>query len=599
MLLFLFSGNFLFAQEKPDYYLKEIIVTANRFPATLADINRSITIIKADEIQKAPAHSVEELLEYLVGVDIQTRGAFGVQSDLTIRGSSFEQTLVLIDGIKVSDPQTGHHNLNIPLTLNDIKKIEILKGQGSRLYGPNAFGGVINIITKKANENSTNLHISFGEHDFFQGDVSLSFPFSSGKNLFSFSRKKSKGYRPNTDFDISTFYYTMSFDFNLGKLDLSASYLDKKFGAYCFYSDQYPNEWESINTFFFNASACFQKGGVTVFPKLHYRKKNDDFILDRERPDWFRNKHKTDDYGFEIQGNVNSKLGASAFGFEVGRDEINSSNLGDHTYQKAGIFWEHRFIHNQKVIIVPGISSYYNSIWGWNHCPGMDFGYQLSEKMKIFGNIGKSFRVPTFTELYYQSPANIGNQNLKPERAWTYEAGLNFSKEHFSAELALFHRNGFNLIDWVRDDPEQLWKAQNITRVATNGGEINVRYFPNFKKRFLVLSKIQVTYAYLNSNRKTYGFISKYALNYLRHKLQINFDFSLPAKLYQSWKLRFEDRVSYKKLFILDSKITWDFNSIDLYLEATNLLNTEYMEAGFVPMPGKWLLGGIRIKIDK
>ena len=455
-----------------------LVVTAGKKAQSFQDVPNSVSLISAREIERRNRTYLNEVLDYTPGVNV-------IEGDVNIRGSSGfslgagSRVLLLVDGIPMMPGDSGDIKWDL-IPLSQIERVEIVKGAGSALYGSYALGGVINIITKKANENGTNLHIAFGEHDIFQGDVSLSFPFSSGKNLFSFSRKKSKGYRPNTDFDISTFYYTMSFDFNLGKLDLSASYLDKKFGAYCFYSDQYPNEWESINTFFFNASACFQKGGVTVFPKLHYRKKNDDFILDRERPDWFRNKHKTDDYGFEIQGNVNSKLGASAFGFEVGRDEINSSNLGDHTYQKAGIFWEHRFIHNQKVIIVPGISSYYNSIWGWNYCPGMDFGYQLSEKMKIFGNIGKSFRVPTFTELYYQSPANIGNQNLKPERAWTYEAGLNFSKEHFSAELALFHRNGFNLIDWVRDDPEQLWKAQNITRVATNGGEINVRYFPNF-----------------------------------------------------------------------------------------------------------------------
>ena len=597
VMLNFFLMPFAHSQEKPDYYLKEIVVTANRFPDNLTDINRSVTIIGSDQIAKSTAKSVEELLEYVAGVDVRQRGSFGVQADVSIRGSSSEQTLILIDGIKVNDPQTGHHNLNLPVSLYDIEKIEMLRGQGSRLYGPNAFGGVINIITKKGNTKNNNLSLSVGDFGFLMGSGSFSIPYRFGGSKISIAHKKSNGYHSNTDFKISTVYCTNVFNLASAKSDISFGYLNKEYGAYAFYSDIYPNEWEKINTTFVNFSSSIRKSKYAVFPKIYWRRNFDDFVLDRDKPDWYRNEHTTDVYGGEIHFNMISQFGTTAVGAEVTRETINSTNLGNHQRSNFGFYFEHKSVF-KKITFVPGASSYYYSNWGWKIYPGFDVGYQITTGLRLYGSAGHSFRVPNFTELYYSSPANQGNVNLKPEQAWSYEAGLNWSKEWLNGKITLFQRNGEQLIDWVRDSPEMVWQSRNIANVNTNGVEIAIDLKTDIGGKNFALSQIRSSYVFLNSNREKSSLESKYILNYLRHKLLLNIEINAFNNIYQNFSCRYEDRVSYKDLFLLDSKTSWKFRKINFFLELTNILDTTYVEAGFVPMPGRWAMLGFELNFN-
>lgn len=576
----------------------EMVVTASKIPSTFSDTTRNVIIITREEIAAAPVHCVQDILKYALGVDMKPRGVFGAQSDVSIRGGTFEQTLILIDGVKVSDPQTGHHNMDLPVSLDDIERIEILKGQGSRLYGPNAFGGTINIITRQDRNKYANLRGSGGENKFVDGSLSLSYPYGSSGHNFSFSKKKSDGYRPNTEFDISTISYK-SF-INVGKQEAGYyfGYVDKEFGANSFYSDLYPNEWEHTETFFLNGSADLNLKEVLVSPKIYWRRHKDDFILERDDPDWYRNRHTTDVYGIEFQSTIRSQFGSTAFGSEFGTEEIESSNLGNHDRNKGGFFVEHRFESRKKITLVAGVFAYHYSKWGWTVWPGIDIGIPLSDRVKLFGSLGRSFRVPTYTELYYDTPANKGDPDLKPEEAWSFEAGMRWSGKGISGSTSFFRREGRNLIDWLRESSSDPWQVRNISRLDTTGFEISAGFQPSeFIPDFPFSPRIGLSYAYLDSSRETGDLESKYVLDQLKHQFLADIYHNLFFGLKFNWKLRYKDRLEYDTSFIVDTRISWNHKNVTLFMDVTNLFNTFYTGVGTIPMPDRWILAGLNINL--
>lgn len=588
-LLVFCSSAPLFGIASPTTEVEEIVVTASKIPMDFSRLTRSVTVIDRDDIKSAPVHSIQDLLEYVVGVDLRRRGAHGVQSDVSIRGGTFEQTLILINGVKVSDPQTGHHNLNLPLTMDDVERVEVLKGHGSRLYGPNAFGGVINIITKKAEERAFHLKSSIGEHGLAEGIISLSYPFGISNNRLSLSRMRSTGYRKDTDFGVSDIFYSSIISTAQGMLNVSIGHTDKEFGADSFYSTLYPNEWEHIKATFLRFGSSLKWRRVAFSPKLYWRRHEDDFVLDRDRPDWFRNQHETDVYGVEIQTDFASRFGLSSSGCELSNERIESDNLGAHLRSKGGIFLEQQLRRGRGTVVL-GSYAYYYSDWGWKFWPGADFGFDIKDGMRLFGSIGSSFRVPTYTELYYSSPANKGNPNLKPEEAWTYEAGINFSLcevKPFQGSLSIFRREGRELIDWVRTEEIAPWEARNIAVVSTNGMEMELRFEP------AKTLGIQLGYALLDSDKETKGFDSKYLLDHLRHQFLMQIKHPLVFRLLSSWKLRYEQRPTDEGVFLLDARIFGRYGRVELFVEGTNLLDASYTEVGGVSMPGRWLTTGL------
>lgn len=587
----------VYAQQYPIYELEPIVVTASKSPTAFSHIARSVIVITRSEIERAPGHSVQDLLKYALGVDARRRGPQGIQADVSIRGGTFEQTLVLVDGMKVNDPQTGHHNLDLPLSLDDVERIEILKGHGSRLYGPNAFGGVINIMTRSGREKGVRLKGIVGEYGFTDGGLSLSYPSKISAHYLSISRRTSTGYRDDTDFDMYNGYYGSATHFGLGEAHIAVGYVDKRFGANSFYSNLFPNEWEHTKTTFLHTGVHLKTRRRVFSSKVYWRRHKDDFMLDRERPQWYRNRHTTDVYGFEWQSTFVSRWGFSAFGGELGKEEIESGTLGNHSRVKGGLFFEHHVEPGQRLALVLGASGYHYSDWGWKIWPGVDVGFQVIESMRAYGSVGRSFRVPTYTELHYNSPANKGDPNLLPEEAWTYEAGLTWRKKYVWGSLALFRREGYNLIDWGRMGSTDPWKAGNIARVNTNGGEIEVGFHPIALIPYLPVRRIWLGYTFLDSDKEVKDFESKYTLNYLQHQSILDVEHPLVFKWQQNWKLRYEERVGGKKLFLVDTRIDRRFKQVELFIDATNLFNITYTEVGGVPMPGRWVMAGLKLHL--
>ena len=597
IILFLFEYAAVTAQIK-NYELNEVVITASKSPITISDLTRDVIVINTYEINSSPVNSVQDLLQYTGGVDLRQRGINGVQSDVSIRGGNFDETLILIDGIKVNDPQTGHHNLNLPFSLENIQRIEILKGQGSRVFGPNAFSGVINFITKKGNNNSLFVETLGGENNYFEGNIGGSYSLGFLNNYISFSKTKTNGYRHNTNFDKINFSYNSSIKAGTGRVNLFFGYSDNKFGANGFYGVKYPNQWEHTTTKFFNTGAEFGNEVFSISPKIYWRRNDDNYLLDYERPELYQNIHQTNVYGTELQSSINSGIGTTSFGGEYVNDEIKSTNLGVHSRNKKGIYAEQRISLIKNFDIITGGFLYNYSGLGWKFWPGLDLGYSFSKNIRIYGSVGKAFRIPTYTELFYSSPISKGNPDLKPEETLNYEAGINFIKNMYYLKISLFRKEGKNLIDWVRINSEP-WTARNIANVNTNGFEINLSLNPNLVINNFPLYKIGIDYTYLNSDKKTESYESEYLLDFLRNQFILNVENYWWFGIQQNWLFRYEDRINFEDNFIVDSQISKKISYFNLFIKVTNLFNKSYQQIIGVPLPGRWIITGVKFRISE
>lgn len=588
----------LHAQITFTHEMSDTVIVAGRAPSIFNDLNRSVDIIKAGEMQAAPVLSINEALKYAPGVDVKQRGALGGQADISVRGGSFEQTLIMVDGIKMSDPQTAHHNLDLPVELGQIERVEILKGHGSRIYGPNAFSGAVNFITKKYAYPSLGVSLSGGSYGLYDGSLYAAYPVGSLSNRISLARKHSDGYRHNTGFDYTTLSYGSSYKLPAGSINLLTGYTDKDFGANSFYSPLFLNQYEKTTTYFAALSADMFSEAYTLTPKIFWRKHDDDYKLDYTRPDWNASHHETQTYGAELQNSyIIKNFGTVSAGLELSKEEMQSSSLGGHDRVKGGAAGELKLEPLRNFSASIGLSAYYYDEWGWRYSPGVDIGYNFTEALRIYASFGQSYRLPSFTELFYNTAARIGNKQLKPEEADNYEAGINYFSGIFSGSLSAFVRRGKNIIDWGKSvnaaatDP---WLAMNAAEINTEGFEVSL----NARPKSGVITNIGISYSYINSLNEAELYQSLYALDNLRHQAIANVSLAPVKNVNAGLSFRYEENVNIAGRFLTDVKLSYLLSDFTLFAQATNLFDIDYKEIGGVPMPGRWIAGGVKFNIS-
>ncbi|PID58711.1 MAG: hypothetical protein CR986_07570 [Ignavibacteriae bacterium] len=598
-LIIYFLLNIIFyGQSVLEHKTDNIIVTANRTPTISKKIGRTMHLLGKKELKSLPASNLQDILEYTSGLDVKQRGVAGVQSDISIRGGSFEQTLILVNGIKLTDPQTGHHNMNLPLTYSQIERIEILKGQGARSFGANAFSGVINIITKSKSKTGLNIDLSGGEFDYT--NFTLGGNISAGNTLhnISLNRTNSTGYRHNTDFTNYSISMNNSFNFSNTVLKTLFGYTDKDFGANSFYTNRFPNQAERTKTLLAAISGDIQLGAFNILSKLSWRKGKDNFVLKRNNPAFYENNHTTNSYGFELQASSNFlEIGTTSFGVELNKDDIVSSNLGEHNRTQLGLFFEQQIDITSKLNVNLGGFAYKYSNYGWKFIPTFDLAYLVNDNLKVYTNYGRAFRIPTYTDLYYQSYATRGNADLKPEETINYELGIGYQTNFLQINGALFRKEGSNLIDYALDETDSLWKAKNINKININGFELSLSVNTN-KLTKNIITKIGLEYTYLDAKKIDANIKSKYVLEHLVHDLSFSIFNILPLGIKQSWVFSFEDRIKQNDIFKVDTKLYRDFDYFNVYVSITNIFNKVYEEFPGVELPGRWITGGVKININ-
>ncbi|MDF1548315.1 MAG: TonB-dependent receptor, partial [Bacteroidales bacterium] len=446
--------------------IQEVTISAYKTPVNFADAARIISLLSAGEIEDAPLTSINDALKSAMNVDVRERGVYGVQSDLNIRGGSFDQNVVLINGVRMSDPQTGHFQMNLPIDLIDIERIEMLHGASSSLYGNNAFSGAINIITGNDDRSGVKVGLLAGEHELFGGNIALNLSTKKIKNYLSVAKKVSAGYTQNTDFDILNLFYKGKLITEAGALQLQAGYLDKSFGANNFYTPVYPNQYEENKTWMANLK-FFTNGNFKISPSIYFRRNFDRFELFRNNPPaWYTNHnyHTTDVYGAEIGTQFNTGSGQMALGADWNTESILSNKLGEvldneqaikgvegvsytngKTRQNFTAFFEQRFRFNNFQIST-SLSANFNSMFDWNFYPGIDLSLNINPNFKLIASASRSGRIPTYTDLYYVGPTNIGNPDLKTETANTFEFGSKYITKTLIIQSAIFFRQGNNII---------------------------------------------------------------------------------------------------------------------------------------------------------
>ena len=566
-----------------------VVVAATADATPLASSNRPVVVIDRAEIERAPVHSVAELLAYVAGVEIRTRGPAGVQADIAIRGATFEQTLLLIDGVRVTDPQTGHHLLDLPVPLAAIERIEILRGQGSSIWGPNALGGVVNIITRRPAGRGAELAVGVGEHDLREGTATLVAPTGPIAHRVALETRRSDSYRHNTDFETTTLSWDADASAGPWRASLGAGWAAKDFGANGFYAERYPEQREATDTTLVRGALSWAGESVTLAPSLFWRRHGDDYVLDDtvQGPTRYENHHTTGVWGGRVEAAIQSAFGASALAIESAVEAIESSRLGDHARTGLGLSAEHAAALGPGRLRA-GLSVWRHSAgWGWEVSPGVDAAWPLPAGITWHGAIERAFRVPTYTELFYVSPAQAGNAELEPEHAWTLETGLRGGAgAPVTWNAGVFVRRGTDLIDWVRADPAEPWTARNVAEVTTRGIEAGVAWAPA-SGAFKLLG---LDYARLDADRGGFAGESRYVLDRLRHQAVLRADHRLPLGLEQSWRLRYEEQRDDTGDLVVDFTTGRRWAAWSAALEVTNLFGGHRERFPGVPLPGRWVL---------
>ena len=571
--------------------IEEVNVQGRFLSIPYNEVNENVTVITKQQIENSPANSIDELLQFYTGLDIRRRGSNGVQSDISIRGSSSEQVLILVNGIRMNDSQTGHNTFNIPFDVSVVERVEIIKGSSAKLYGQNVFAGVINIVTKSSSEEKVVVKAQGG--DFKTYDLSAAATFGSEKftNLVQVNNGASDGYRFNTDYQIRNFFYQNKLKLNNGDLSLQAGFSEKKFGANGFYaSPSAINQYEETQASVVSLQYQQKFNNWSINSSVYWRRGQDMYLYTRQDPSYYRNMHIGNNVGGDINATYHSSLGITGIGIDFRKEYLVSSNLGNRDRDVTQLFFDHQFkFFDQKLEINPGLNLANYS--GKNFLyPGMDVGFIINPQHKIFGAVSKVFRIPTYTDLYYVSKTEMGNPDLLPESAISSELGYRFQNEKILAKVSGFIRNTNNGIDWLKATPESIWTAENVGKIHLKGFETE------FRHQLFSFMNYRVGYTYLDNQYRSEQY-SRYALENFRHQFVAQLDVRFLKYFSNQLIYKYSERINLGSYNILDEQINFRYKDLNIYLLINNLTNTKYVETNLVPMPGRWFHVGFTYQI--
>ncbi|KGE13394.1 TonB-dependent receptor plug domain-containing protein [Sphingobacterium deserti] len=590
--------------------IREVIINQNRLQIPFNKDNRNVEILTAEQIRQLPARSLNEVLGLLNGVDLRQRGPFGTQADISIDGGSFDQTLVLLNGAKVSDPQTGHHSLNLPIPLDAIERIEVLRGAAARIYGVNALTGAVNIITKAIENTAIQANVytgsSFKNRDeeqkpgiYYVAGTQL------GASLFKerhqhqlfYSKDKSNGQRYNTASDNQKVFYQGKAKIDaVNQVEWLGSYIYNDFGANAYYAAPGDRDaHETVETVFASVSSKHQLSDRFYLSPRISNRYNEDFYAYTPSA---VSKHYNNSFSAELNSRYSTLVGDFGFGLESRMERINSNNMGNHDRNNHGAYAEFRTENLKNIILNVGAYVNYNTQYGWQVYPGFDFGYKLDAHWKVVLNAGSSQRIPTFTDLYIKQPTSTGNSALRPEDAWQAEGAVKFANDQIIAHAGYFYRKINNFVDWVRYNPEGgAYQAENLGENTVRGLNTNVDY--QIPSSSTLKFRVNVGYNYLDPTfRSQNNAISRYRLENLKHQAKL-----VVAASHQKWNAsvanRFNQRVSDDSYFLSDLRLAYNFPFVSVYADAQNIFDVTYLESGAVPMPGRWYTLGLRYQWTK
>jgi len=539
--------------------------------------------------------------------------------------------MVLLNGINISDPQTGHFHLNIPLDIHCVEQVEIVTGAAARRYGSNAFSGAVNLVTLPVDSSYLNAGFRYGQHAFHKGHLLANLGGKRISTRVSFNTSASDGYRENTDFRTTHFFLHSVTRPGKLRLHMMAGMNSRAFGAFGFYSPRFPHQYEETSTGV-GALKLVKKSMKSTWTLTSFlRLGKDHFLLDRHNPDFYSNDHMTTVGGIELSGKISTAAGLTRTGLNYRREEIMSTSLGEPREQESWmqfndtITFTHGHVRNHfnwhinhsyewgPISFSGGMLAHLNPDLGQVPLvyPGMDLKWRVQNFFSIYLSANQSMRLPTFTDLYYQGPSNVGNPLLVPERASTIELGIFHADQSFKASMNAFFRKGKQMIDWVWMDDEK-WHTMNLTRINATGGDLQLEYTSSSTRGTAIrIESAILSYTFTHLSKVPNEFDSRYLLDNLKHKLVAGTALSFYQKLSLSIKASYQERNGsylaynaesgqlfnkpYENFILLDAKLAFSIRRFKLFMEATNLLDKEYNDIGNVIQPGRWFIAGFEI----
>lgn len=609
--------------------LESVTVTAGIIRNEIKNTARNVTVIDRKTLEASPVKTLDGVLQYAMNVDVRSRSAFGVQADISIRGGHYDQTLILVDGVKVNDPQTGHHALNIPVPFSMIEKIEVLQGGASRVFGPSAFSGVINIITRQPAASGLELQVSGGEYgtwNTYAGGawVKNRFSVTGGAELGG-----SDGYLPSTQYRKNAVSLRAEKSYRKGSLQLGYGLMNNDFGATNFYHPKFYNQYEEVSsqllsTTWKHAFSSRLSGTLLANYRIHHDMYDFDNYRNTDKLSSL-NLHKTGVLDVEWKFRFRNAWGNSAFGAEYRNETVRSNRLGEELDQQEAIsgwpdlyytrgksrdnyslFAEHSARWN-RFILSAGTLANINSQFGFSLFPGLDLGYSLGRDSRLYYSVNRSLRFPTFTELYLNNNTVTGDPDLKPEKAWTHEIGFKTGKSLYSGNYSVFYTATEDAIDKLKRPGIAVPLMENINDINRYGFETAHTFgLPANKLR---LTQLSFNFSWITTDRKEEGFQSFYTLNYLKQKLSAGLFFEPLKNLSLSGWYTLKNRagqyswddstppVDYGSFSLVDVRAAYRLKQLTFTLDVNNLLNEKYFEYGFVAQPPRWITGGVKYRL--
>ncbi len=624
--------------------LDEVSVTASRAPLAESQQARMVTVLSREDIAQAPVQSINDLLKYVASVDVRQRGPVGAQTDVSIRGGNYEQITILLNGVNINDPQTGHNAFDFPCDIADIERIEVLEGPAAHIYGTSSLLGAINIVTKQHDSSSLSAYAEGGSYGYAKMGARAKMNYLRWNHSFSGSYTRSDGYSRSKS-------GALNMDYNGGKVFYQGGYDDadicvkwhaglstKGYGSNTFYSNYSDEQYERTLKTYTAIQAENKRGIFRFHPIIYWNRNMDRFELFRNNPEAYPfNYHRTDVFGVNLNGYLDWKAGRTAFGAEMREEDLVSGNLGekltrihhihgtDRNYTNGINRTNVQFILEHNILLrnftlSMGITAVKNS---WSEMnmrvyPAVEACYRLNENWKVYASYNSSLRMPSVTELYYNSKGYNANRNLKPEELSALEFGTKYNSNPVQASANVFFNHYTNLIDWIIDE-----KADSAVLTTTNFGKINaIGVEANININFSellpnqhFLKKLTLQYAYLNQDQKQYdGITSRYVLEYLRHKLVANIQMNLWKSLHLGVNYRFQKRngnyvigydeatktnllKKYSPYSVVDARLSWNRPNYSIYIEGNNILSHRYVDFGRLQQPGFWFIAGAKINI--
>jgi vitamin B12 transporter len=618
------------AQEKTNE-LDNLTITATIAEAKQKETGRNITVVSGEIFKSLPVNSLDELLRYVPGIEVQQRGPQGSQSDIVMRGGTFQQVLVIIDGIKLNDPLTGHFNSYIPIHPGEIERIEILKGAASALYGSEAVGGVIHVITKtfsqkKADKNELQAGLSGGENKLLNGNAHFHYVKNrseiSGGLLSNHADgehlRGTTGFFDNTTASLA---YSQRLK-NNWQLNLRSAADFRNFNAQNFYTTFLSDTAkEKVNSFWQHLAFYKTAEKYSLSFNAGYKNLKDEYWF---RPASIPNNNKTN--LFTSQVNYTRKLSTHhsvVSGVQLQRKKIISNDRGNHSLWHTAVFviGKHRLAEN--FYVNESLRADWDENYGWQLIPQLNLSYSIS-KITLRASAGKGIRDADFTERYNNynkalvTGGSIGNPDLEAEKSFSTELGIDYNLSgEFKTSITAFYRDQDNLIDWTptvyADMPRKenlvpagnYALAKNIANVKTKGLELDLQYKKQFNKNTNLYSTIGLL---ILDSEISDAVPSFYLSSHAKALLNFNTIFTVKSfsialnGLYKERKEQTSTSINANitpSYFIMNGKVGYNFlrNRLQLFFEADNIFDKSYSDLLGSQMPGRWLSGGFQVNL--